>query len=375
MVVELAPNEHGRARPLLSALEDTHLAVTAILAGTVEGHVYVDDPANPTVALANTKQRYYLAGRPGNEASEEGLRQLFAEVIYPRNRAAGALMFVLYYAPGWEVRIAEGILPGKFPIRDEREYYAFRRLDPEWRSRLPAGYTLRPVDRELLAQEGLANLDALKEEMTSERETVEAFLERSFGVCLLHRDEIAGWCLSEYNSGDRCEVGIETVEGHRRRGLGTVAASAFVERALQQGVRHIGWDCWAGNVASAATARRAGFERVSRRPVHFAWFDEVDNLAVNGNVRLGAGDYAGAVEWLERALSRGEAKGWAYWVYWVAACAYARLGRSDDALGALRQAWARGFRHLEPLHSSAHLESLRGSAGWRRLMEEFGLQA
>jgi hypothetical protein len=39
----------------------------------------------------------------------------------------------------------------------------------------------------------------LLEEMSSDRESVEAFLDNSFGVVALKEDPLAGWCHSEYN--------------------------------------------------------------------------------------------------------------------------------------------------------------------------------
>ena len=53
--------------------------------------------------------------------------------------------------------------------------------------------------------------------MCSERASVDEFLGRSVGVYIVRRDPTAGdelvsWCLSEYNHGGRCEIGIETAE-------------------------------------------------------------------------------------------------------------------------------------------------------------------
>jgi RimJ/RimL family protein N-acetyltransferase len=132
---------------------------------------------------------------------------------------------------------------------------------------------LRAVDAALLAETGLARdgVDELMAEMCSERESVEAFLASSFGVCLDRGEEIVGWCLSEYDQPSRCEVGIEVREPYRRQGLGTLLATALVERAWAKGIEHIGWHCWARNVASGATARSAGFELVRNYSVRLGW--------------------------------------------------------------------------------------------------------
>jgi RimJ/RimL family protein N-acetyltransferase len=110
--------------------------------------------------------------------------------------------------------------------------------------------------------------------MCSERESVAAFLAGSFGLCLVSGREVVGWCLSEYNRLDQCEVGIEVREPYQRRGLGTLLASALVEHARAQGIDHIGWHCWKGNVASGATARAAGFELTSEYDVRMKWLDD-----------------------------------------------------------------------------------------------------
>jgi RimJ/RimL family protein N-acetyltransferase len=107
----------------------------------------------------------------------------------------------------------------------------------------------------------------LREELCSERETVEEFLEKSFGFAILQEAALAAWCLSEYNTGGRCEVGVATVEKYQRRGLGTVVTLALVEHALAHGYHTVGWHCWKRNVPSSALALRAGFHLVLEYPV------------------------------------------------------------------------------------------------------------
>jgi RimJ/RimL family protein N-acetyltransferase len=312
-------------------------------------------------------RRFYLAGSPDNEGFNAGLYRLFEEQIYPQAREAGRSMFVLYYEPSrWEESVPV-ILAGKDPMQDPREVYVFRELRKDWRALIPPGFAVRQVDRKLL-EEGLAHSEQLAEEMLSEAPSVEAFLRGHFGFCLVGEDEIVGWCLSEYNWQDRCEVGLETVEGYRRRGVATITASALAEYALEQGVTHIGWHCWASNVASGATALRAGFEKEREYRVYFAWFEPVMNMAVHGNRCFTSGEYEAAVEWYERAMGAGDPPPW---VYWNAACAAARAGRPPVALEYLQQAIERGFDDWDRVMNSEHLDCLRGTAEWRALMERF----
>jgi RimJ/RimL family protein N-acetyltransferase len=119
----------------------------------------------------------------------------------------------------------------------------------------------------------VTGLDALREEMCSERASVDDFLVHSFGICPIHESgALAGWCLSEYNTGDRCEVGIASLPPYQRLGLATAVGSAFVELAASRGIARIGWHCYAGNAASAATALSIGFEKIEDYPALVAWY-------------------------------------------------------------------------------------------------------
>jgi tetratricopeptide (TPR) repeat protein len=131
------------------------------------------------------------------------------------------------------------------------------------------------------------------------------------------------------------------------------------------GVTTVGWHCYASNEGSIATARTVGFDKILEYPVYFAWFDEVANLAVNGNVRFWEGQYQEALAWYERAFQAGEAPVWAYV---NAAAANSRLGEREAAFGCLRQAIERGFEDVERLKDSEHLKALHGAAEWQVLI-------
>ncbi len=365
---KLGREHYDRVRPLVDLL-DIHLALRAMLEGDVDAEIYVDDVQAPHVAFTRTQHRFYLVGTPDNATFNVALRDHLLNNVYPEALAAGDVMFTLYYAPeAWGITVPD-VLRGKDPIPDARHYYEFQERDRAWRPLLPEGFTLRSVDADLLNASSLANLDALREELCSERPSIEAFLEKSFGVCVQHEDALVGWCLSEYNCGERCEVGIETLPGDRRRGLATAMTAALIEAAHARGITRLGWHCWASNAGSIATARKAGFERVAVYPVYFAYFDAALNLAVNGNVQFGAENYTAALTWFQRAFDRDASQTWAYW---PAACAAACLERRELALRYLGEAVAAGFDDVERLRTSPHLTPLHQEAGWSTLLRQLG---
>ncbi len=364
---KLAPSAYRQVAPLFADM-GCHLAVAAVLAGDAAGQVYADDPAHPRAALVRCGYRFYLAGQQ-RDGTLAALRRLFAEQFYPQGLAAGSWGFTLAYAPDdWQRALVEQVLAGKHPMFDHYQYYALR-LQHDQRPQpprpLPDGVTPRMVDRALLGETHLRHLDELREEMCSERPSVEDFLAHSFGVCLVRGDELVGWCLSEYNTGDRCEVGIATRESYRRQGLGTWMACALAEQARTRGIRRLGWHCYAANAPSVSTALKAGFALESEYAPLFAWFDETINLAINGNMRLQRGEYADALEWFERALAAGAQGGW---VYWGAAQAAAAAGQTETALRYLRQALDRSAVSREQLETAERLRPLYDTPGWRALL-------
>ena len=304
------------------------------------------------------------------EFSKLGLLGDNTEMIYPEARAAGDESLMLFHSGGgWGEQIG-AILPDKSPIAAARHYYRFRQPRYDWRNLLPAGFTLREVNAAFLTAPR-ANRDALLDELCSERPSAEDFLARSFGLCPVAADEgaasgeIAGWCLSEYNTGDCCEVGIATLAPHQRRGLATATGLAFCELAHARDIRQIGWHCFAANRPSVATALKIGFELAAERQAYMAWYDEAENMAANGHSRLWRGEYAAATAWFDAAFAHGVDQAWAYW---GAACAAAMLGERAAAFRHLRQAMARGFADRERIRKTEYLARLRDTPEWAALV-------
>ena len=257
---ELIRPAWARARPLYDSM-DQHLAPQAVLAGAEPGRVWADDPAAPRTALVQAGRRVYLAGDPSDDVPHTGLRALLLEAS-----KAGAL--VLYYAPAGWAAVLEGVLAGWERQPYPRHHYTLPipSHDPG-AVQIPAGLTLRLVDRGLLDETGLGHLDALKAELVSECPSVEFFLAHRFGVCLVAGRELAAWSLAEHTVGHRCEVGLETRPAYRRRGLATLVTRALVEAAAARGIARVGWHCYAGNAGSIATARKAGFQKAGEYEV------------------------------------------------------------------------------------------------------------
>jgi RimJ/RimL family protein N-acetyltransferase len=261
--------DYDRVRPLFRTL-DQHLAVDAILAGETPAEVFADDPIRPHAALLLpwNRHRIFLAGDAGNQRFNQALTELLARQLVPQDDPGALVELVAYYADGWE-QVFDALMPGATTLTALRHVYRLQELRADWRRLLPADLTMRRVDAGLLADGGIQHLDQLITEIHSESHSVEDFLGNKFGFCVQHGRALVGWCLSEYNHGDACELGIETVEGYRQQGLGTLTAAATVEHALARGITRIGWHCWARNAASIALALKLGFVKIEEYAVRY----------------------------------------------------------------------------------------------------------
>jgi RimJ/RimL family protein N-acetyltransferase len=346
---------------------DVHLVVEAILEGRASGQVYVDDPDRPQAALAQHAQRFYLAAQ--DAAAGARLLVYWSDVLYPQARAAGHDMYVLYTTDAWAPLIEETLV-ARDPIPALRQFLAISTQEPRNPPVVPDGYQIVAVDADLLRDSDLPHLDELREEIASEHPSLEAFLEESLGVCALYQErEIAGWCLAEYPSATRCEVGIETASAHRRRGLGTAMTLALVEQADARGLSQVGWHSYTRNVPSVRTALKAGLRKVCDVPAYIGHFDPVVHLSERGYTAAGQGRLQEGLAWFQRAFARGAAPGWAYY---SAGCLCAALGEHDQAFSYLHQAVEHGFAERSLYESDDDLRALRDQPEWAALIERLG---
>ena len=241
---------------------DHALIVDAVIEGTAPGWIRVDDGAGPRQALVSTPEGHYAIGCPDNERFNAALRALITEQIIPQGKAAGWGALVLHYWPDtWRQRL-RAMLPRADTKEDFQHFFRFTTPRVRWQDRIPDGFAMRRVDASILARRELRNIDHARRWAQSNFGSIVRYLANGFGFGLLHNDVLVSWCIADAVNANRCEIGIHTDEGYRRRGLATLTVAATIDYCLTRGLTEIGWHCWSENRASAATARRAGFAYV-----------------------------------------------------------------------------------------------------------------
>lgn len=265
MVHQLDRHEINAVKPLFNAPELSFM-IDTLIAGNGRGDIWVDDPVQPKAAcLWDRTCKYYLAGDHQNLDFNSEI----GRTIEKQHKASTYL--VAYCDSEAWVDVLPKLFIERSIDRAGRSFYKLNKpLVPNWREQIPAGFSVVRIDRELLSNTKLANLDGLIGEIECMWPSTELFLSRGLGFCAIHSEkEIAGWCTAEHVSENQLGIGIETVETFQEKGLATLTASALVEECYSRQITAY-WDCWARNTASLRVAEKVGFVKMLDYDVYVA---------------------------------------------------------------------------------------------------------
>ena len=301
MIHRLGKDDHARALPLAQDAPH-HLTLTAAVEGSSPGTIWVDDPQHPHAALFATPEGEFLVGRHDKDVSQAFAEFITHELLPGGNTDGWWLCWLHYWPDDWRP-VLQTMLAGHHHVDVHQHYYSFRRPAAQSPGDPPPDYRLQRVDAELLGESEGRNVGRIKRYAKSNFGSISDFLEKGFGLCLMHGPDAVSWCMADCVSGHRCEVGIHTDPHHRRRGFASLTLAATVEFCLGSGLTDIGWHCWSTNAASAATAERVGFERVLDHRAVQIWFREADCLLVRANLALLDGRYGEAAGLYAKAFA------------------------------------------------------------------------
>jgi RimJ/RimL family protein N-acetyltransferase len=370
MLQELESNQFERIRSLFSTF-DHKVSIAAAIEGNNPGRFFVDDVDRPRTALALTVEGYVLSGEHNNPATNAALGRFLRQQIFSGQVYVGddSFMSLAVYPGAWEARLPE-LIPTHEVEKLESYHYLCREVGFAWREQLPDGYKVRRFDRAFLDDPAIVFPEAVRQwkDFESTWWSLDNFLAKGAGCCVLHGREVVSWCVSDCAAGDRIEVGIITHPEHRRRGLATIAAAATVELCLDLGYSVVGWHCSADNSPSWKTAEKAGFQRERTYTDFYYIYDPVDHLAELGWHYYKRGDYARTVDYYGRVFAQRDDNPDYY--YHLAASAWALLGDGDKALDYLQRAADQGWRNAAYTREQEEFEILHGRAQWAAILAQ-----
>jgi len=266
MLVELAEGQRGVARALLVDADAERSALYAPFDGTNPGRVWVDAAAHPQsafVAAGAVPTDLFFAGNAENRNWNHEVVSLLMDTLLPAIEPQHGAQHVMFYSytDAWHTAL-DVLLAPLGARRLERSLFAldhdaFAARD-DWRARVQAGMRVVRADRGLAAEIG--GIDELWG-------GPDRFLAHGEGWFVLEGERAVSQSVTVFVGGGHAEVGIQTKETHRRRGLATIAASACIEACLRRGIEP-DWGCFY-NEASGALARKLGIRRLPNATVHY----------------------------------------------------------------------------------------------------------
>jgi RimJ/RimL family protein N-acetyltransferase len=267
--VKLHASAYPQVRPFFEALEH-NLLIDSVMAGNTPGVVYVNQAQEPRLALLwNRQDALILAGLPGTAQDSSllrGLESLLKQAILPDARRRYIPQLSLqWHPPAWEEHLPE-LLAGWQPEKAYRCHYLLKQVGFNYRRGLQPGHSVERISQALLGGD-LLNRDQVLGWIESFWPSLQVFLERGFGYCVVNRYAITSWCLSVFTVDNRFELGAATGEGYRRQGHASLATVACLEHCLFNDLLPE-WHCWEDNLPSVKLAEKVGFEQRLSYPAY-----------------------------------------------------------------------------------------------------------
>ena len=359
---------YANARPLFQSL-GFHLNSHAVLDGTSWGSCWVDDANGPKSAFLSSPESTYLAGDPDNVAFNASLNEALMNRTLLGQDAT--VFSIVASSQDWFGALKRISQP-RTPIAVDRRHYVCTKTKLDWRSHVPEGFSVVPIDHALLNRDDVDVPKHVHSWMKFNWESVPLFLEKAFGRVTLHDKKVVSWSLADCVTADSCEIGIHTADDYRRQGLATLTVAATVEHALSHGFRMVGWHCDEDNLGSSGTAEKVGFTRERDYKMHYLFLEEADELAERGYASFKAGRYQETADGYERMFEIREDS--PDYLYHVAARAWGALGNHQKALEYLGKAIERGWRGASHTLNCVEFSTLHDTSEWENLLRRMDAQ-
>jgi len=267
MIYELRKSDYAKLQPLFKELSFT-LSDDAVIKGIRPGKIYVDNVTNPKTAFVWAKpSEFCLAGYPDNDQFNSSLQSLVDEKITPELLSHNIKFSVLYCSSDvWDSKI-KFIFKSQFSKKNYRWLHSFKQPKVGWKSKIPSGFHVERIDEVFLRSKNLLNINKVIDYIIFNWNSVDNYIQKGFGFCLLRADEIVSWCISGNNVGKKCKLTIGTDEKYRNKGFASLIASIFLEHCLKDNLMSV-LHCGTENLPSIAVAKKIGFEKELLYPVY-----------------------------------------------------------------------------------------------------------
>ena len=366
MLYEIQSDQFEGIRPLFAGLRFQTFC-TVVLAGLRPGRVFVDNREHPQTAFVSREDSWcFLTGKADNTAFNQTLnRAIFERSVVPTTAPA---LLLTCDSEDWKDAM-DTIFAPYSPVSMPRRHYVCHTTTFDWRTYLPAGFTVQKMSNAVFSRSELHVPDEIRDIWEQWRENTHPDF-RDFGFVAINEDvaapAIVSWTTVDAVVDGVGDAGLFTVDAYRRRGLAAATSGATLEYGFAHGLSEISWTCAEGNTGSIRTAEKLGFERQSDYTLYYLAFAKVQHLSMAGYTHLEAGRYQLAIKAIEDTLVLNADP--PSFVHYDAARAWAGIGDHAQALDHLNAAIGKGWTDVATLTTCKEFEPLRASPEWEAML-------
>lgn len=227
--------------PLFKEYQYDRVLIDSVIEGNF-GSAYVDSVSHPSVARLDSGAFTMLGGNPLVTGAKDLLR--FAPIYYvtPQDNEWRNLLQREFGARISAISFTD---------------FSSGSLDLTQLAKLigavPPTFELKRIDKPLAEQ---VPSDMGNAYFFENFESIDDFLGRGIGFCILHQDKVVSAATSMAHSSQAIDIEIETVPGFRKRGLGAAVGAKLVSHCLEQRIE----PRWlAANAVSERLALKLGY--------------------------------------------------------------------------------------------------------------------
>jgi RimJ/RimL family protein N-acetyltransferase len=250
-----------------------------VINGDNQGRMWVNQTKNPkTGVLVDNENSIYLVGDYSNPILNKEIAYLIFNEIFPEASKTAEKYentWVIYYDQDkWKQKIESDMNIVDFlPLK--RKYFMLKKpASLNWRKFISSGYNMKFLNKEFLERKELKNFKEITDYINKSWRSIEDYVKRGFGFCLVKNQKIiTSWCISDWVSENKSEIGVGTDADFRKKGHATLVVMATIQYCLDKNIE-VSWHCSSHNIASQRTAEKVGFNLEKEYEIALGSFDK-----------------------------------------------------------------------------------------------------
>ena len=266
-MISLQKDQYSKLLEPIKSITNNNLFARAVAERVVEGEIFVDNVENPkSFYLLHPYGMSLLFGDSKNEA----FNLAFKKYALNENRSRKIIEWMQVFPADWDA-VLQDLLSDNL-VSPSSESTSSHAIEQNVRVNFK-------FNKEQFLRGKLANKksDPAVEILRTDREAFEKmtgtvvpinfwndaddFINKGVAFSLYYDGRLASTAFSAYLHDDKLELGIETYDEFKGKGLAYKACSALIEYCIENGFEPV-WACKRDNVGSYQLAQKLGFENV-----------------------------------------------------------------------------------------------------------------